>query len=61
MVETEHYGPVLYGTSPLQSHRTPARVRFMGRPVGYDNDDVFRRLLGLTRDQMIAYREANVI
>ncbi len=61
MVDTEHYGPVLYGTSPLQSHRTPARVRFLGRPVGYDNDDVYRRLIGLTRDDMISLRENNVI
>ncbi|MCZ6700186.1 MAG: CoA transferase, partial [bacterium] len=61
MVDTEHYGPVLYGTSPLQSHRTPARVRFLGRPVGYDNDDVYRRLAGLTRDDMISLRENNVI
>jgi crotonobetainyl-CoA:carnitine CoA-transferase CaiB-like acyl-CoA transferase len=61
MVDTEHYGPILYGTSPLQSHRTPARVRFMGRPVGYDNDDVYRRLCGLTTSALISLREANVI
>lgn len=61
MVDTEHYGKVLYGTSPLQSHHTPARVRFLGRPVGYDNDDVYRRLLGFNTKKLISLREANVI
>jgi crotonobetainyl-CoA:carnitine CoA-transferase CaiB-like acyl-CoA transferase len=61
IAETEHYGKVLYATSPLQSHRTPARVRFLGRPAGYDNEDVYRRLVGLSRDELAVLRRQNVI
>lgn len=44
------YGPLLMATSPLLAEKIPARLKWVGRPVGYDNEDVFRRLLGFTRE-----------
>jgi len=31
---------------------TPGRVKWIGRPTGQDNDDVYRRLLGFTKADM---------
>ena len=44
------YGPVLVATSPMLSEKIPARLKWIGRPFGYDNEDVYRRLLGFTRE-----------
>jgi hypothetical protein len=33
-------------------HRTPGRVKDLGRPVGYDNSDVYRKLLGFDTDKL---------
>lgn len=44
------YGPLLVGSSPMLAEKIPARLKWIGRPVGYDNEDVYRRLLGFTRE-----------
>jgi crotonobetainyl-CoA:carnitine CoA-transferase CaiB-like acyl-CoA transferase len=44
------YGKVLVGSSPHLAEKIPARLKWIGRPVGYDNEEVYRRLLGFTRD-----------
>ncbi|RLI78077.1 hypothetical protein DRP07_11450 [Archaeoglobales archaeon] len=47
-VYDEHYGRVLIANSPLaHQHRTPARVKWLGRPLGLDNGEIFTRYLGL--------------
>ncbi|MBI4591008.1 MAG: CoA transferase [Candidatus Rokubacteria bacterium] len=43
------YGKVLVASSPNLAEKVPARLKWVGRPVGYDNDEVYRRLLGFTR------------
>ncbi len=59
--ESPHYGKVLYGTTPFLQHRTPGRLKWLGRPTGYDNQDVYRRLLGFTTDDFTRLQKANVI
>ncbi|MFQ5340030.1 MAG: CaiB/BaiF CoA transferase family protein [Anaerolineae bacterium] len=59
--ETQHYGKVLFGTPPNQMYKTPARVKMLGRPAGYDNEDVYKRLVGLTAEELRNLKAANVI
>src|SRR6266511_2450213 len=46
------YGEVVYAGSAFKGQKTPGRVKWLGRPVGYDNEAVYRRLLGFTRDDL---------
>lgn len=47
-VYDEHYGRVLVANSPLaHQHRTPARIKWVGRPLGLDNGEIFAKYLGL--------------
>lgn len=55
------YGPVLVGTSPMLAEKTPARLKWLGRPVGYDNEEVYRRLLGLTREELEQLAQQGVL
>lgn len=55
------YGEILYGTSPLLQHRCPARLRWLGRPVGYDNQTVYKLLLGLSRNDLKALQQEGII
>ncbi|MFQ5830378.1 MAG: CaiB/BaiF CoA transferase family protein [Candidatus Methylomirabilia bacterium] len=55
------YGKVLVGTSPQFAEKIPARLKWLGRPVGYDNDDVYRRLLGFTREDFSRLAKQRVI
>ncbi len=55
------YGPVLVGTSPMLAEKTPARLKWLGRPIGYDNEEVYRRLLGFTREELERLAKQGVI
>jgi len=59
--ESPHYGKILYGTTPYLQEKTPGRLKWLGRPTGYDNQDVFRRLLGFTHDDFERLQKAHVI
>jgi len=59
--ESPHYGKILYGTTPYLQEKTPGRLKWMGRPTGYDNQDVYRRLLGFTSDDFARLQKAHVI
>ena len=61
MTDSPHYGKILYGTTPFLQHRTPGRLKWLGRPVGYDNQDVYRRLLGFTTADFTRLKEAGVL
>jgi crotonobetainyl-CoA:carnitine CoA-transferase CaiB-like acyl-CoA transferase len=46
-IEDEQYGTILYSESTnAYQHRTPARVKSLGRPLGHDNGEVYKRYLG---------------
>lgn len=59
--ESPHYGKILHGTTPFIQEKTPGRLKWLGRPVGYDNEDVYRRLLGFTRDDLTRLKKQGVI
>ncbi len=59
--ESPHYGNILYGTTPFVQEKTPGRLKWLGRPIGYDNEDVYRRLLGFTREDFARLKETGVI
>jgi crotonobetainyl-CoA:carnitine CoA-transferase CaiB-like acyl-CoA transferase len=61
VTESPHYGKILYGTTPFLQHKTPGRLKWLGRPTGYDNEDVYRRLLGFNRDDFKRLKQAKVI
>jgi succinyl-CoA---D-citramalate CoA-transferase len=46
------YGNVLHAGSVFKGEKTPGRVKWLGRPAGYDNEDVYRGLLGCTKDDL---------
>jgi len=59
--ESPHYGKILYGTTPFLQHKTPGRLKWLGRPTGYDNQDVYRRLLGFNRDDFARLKQAKIV
>src|SRR5437660_916402 len=59
--DSPHYGKILYGTTPFLQQKTPGRLKWLGRPTGYDNGDVYRRLLGLNREDFTRLKQAKVI
>ena len=47
-MDDENYGPLLVCRDPLSyQHRTPARTKCLRRPLGKDNEAIYRRYLGL--------------
>jgi len=40
---------------------TPGRIKWIGRTVGQDNEDVFRRLAGLNRESLTTLRKGGII
>lgn len=61
MLDDAEYGQVLIGASSFIGQKTPGRIKWVGRPVGKDTDDVLRRLAGLNRDDLSKLREGGVI
>ncbi len=55
------YGKLLVGSSPNLAEKIPARLKWIGRPVGHDNEEVYRRLLGLTREDFERLGKQGVI
>jgi crotonobetainyl-CoA:carnitine CoA-transferase CaiB-like acyl-CoA transferase len=51
-IDDRLYGKVLHAGSTFKGEKTPGRVKWLGRPAGYDNEDVYRRLLGFTKDDL---------
>lgn len=63
MVELEHpvVGKVKAVGSPLKLSETPGRVTRIGHPPGYDNEGVYGRILGYSKDELLKLREEGVI
>jgi formyl-CoA transferase len=60
-VETDGYGPVtMQGVFPRLSN-TPGQVRWPGRALGADTDDVLRDVLKLPAERLARLRDAGVI
>jgi crotonobetainyl-CoA:carnitine CoA-transferase CaiB-like acyl-CoA transferase len=55
------YGPVVEEGIVPKLSETPGRIKWAGKAVGFDNEYVFRRFLGLTTEQIKGLKERNVI
>jgi crotonobetainyl-CoA:carnitine CoA-transferase CaiB-like acyl-CoA transferase len=56
-----NYGKVLLGASSFIGMNTPGRIKWIGRTVGQDNEDVYRRLAGLDREGLGKMKKGGVI
>ncbi|MCU0587479.1 MAG: CoA transferase [Syntrophobacteraceae bacterium] len=55
------YGEVLEeGIVPKMSE-TPGRIKWVGKPVGFDNEYVLKRFLGMKTDRIKGLKERNII
>ena len=62
IVDDENYGPLLVCREPLAyQHRTPARTKWLGRPLGKDNEEIYRRYLGLGPQQVLDLHAKGVV
>ncbi len=59
-VEDDELGPMLMHNVMWRMSRTPGRIRFTGRALGADTDEVLTDL-GCTADELIELREKGVI
>jgi crotonobetainyl-CoA:carnitine CoA-transferase CaiB-like acyl-CoA transferase len=62
LFEDEHYGKLLVANEPLaHQHRAPARIKWLGRPVGWDNPMIYARLLGIGQDGLEQLKKEGVV
>jgi crotonobetainyl-CoA:carnitine CoA-transferase CaiB-like acyl-CoA transferase len=55
------YGEVVEeGIVPKMSE-TPGRIKWVGKPVGFDNEFILKRFLGMRTDRIKGLKERNVI
>ncbi len=55
------YGDLLLAAPPWKMSGTPPRIRSACRPPGADNEDVYRGLIGLSREEFVSLSERRVI
>jgi crotonobetainyl-CoA:carnitine CoA-transferase CaiB-like acyl-CoA transferase len=60
-VEDEDLGPLKMQNLPFQLAKTPGRIRFSGRGLGQDNDDIYAARVGLDPERVAQLREKGVI
>jgi crotonobetainyl-CoA:carnitine CoA-transferase CaiB-like acyl-CoA transferase len=60
-VEDEDLGPLRMQNVMFRMLSTPGRIRFTGRGLGEDNEDIYCGELGLSRDQLKQLNEERVI
>jgi crotonobetainyl-CoA:carnitine CoA-transferase CaiB-like acyl-CoA transferase len=61
-IEDEHYGTLLYATSTNSFQmRTPARVKWLGRPLGKDNGEIYQKYLGIGPRMQEVLKEKGVL
>ena len=60
-IDDRLYGKVLYGTTPALGDKCPGRLKWIGRPLGYDNNDVYLKLLGLGPGEVAALKKRGVV
>ena len=55
------YGKIVYSPPSQLAQKAPPRVKWLGRPTGYDNEEVYRRIFGLKRDDLASLKKKGVI
>ncbi|MGQ9695342.1 MAG: CaiB/BaiF CoA transferase family protein [Thermodesulfobacteriota bacterium] len=57
----EMYGEIILAGPSAQLSKTPARTKWIARPVGYHNRIVLKKFLGLTEEEIAALEKDRVI
>jgi crotonobetainyl-CoA:carnitine CoA-transferase CaiB-like acyl-CoA transferase len=61
-IDSDQYGTVMYAVSPNSYQmRTPHRVKWVGRPLGKDNYEMYMRYLGMGQTKVNELKEKGVI
>jgi crotonobetainyl-CoA:carnitine CoA-transferase CaiB-like acyl-CoA transferase len=60
-IDDRLYGKVLYGTTPFVAYKAPGRLKWIGRPLGYDNEEVYLKLLGIGPAEVGALKKRGVV
>jgi len=55
------YGKVLFGTTPFLQQKAPGRIKWIGRPLGYDNEEVYKKLLNFGHEDLARLHKQRVI
>lgn len=62
VLEDEEYGTLMYSESTTAYQmRTPGRVKWLGRPLGKDNAEVFMKYIGLGQSELRELKEQGVV
>jgi crotonobetainyl-CoA:carnitine CoA-transferase CaiB-like acyl-CoA transferase len=61
-IDSDQYGTILYSASPNSfQYRTPHRVKWIGRPLGKDNYEMYMKYLGMGQTEVNALKEKGVV
>lgn len=60
-VKDEMYGRGIFPGPPVMLHKTPGKIRWLTKPVGYHNRYIFKKLLGLSEKEIEDLEKKNVI
>jgi crotonobetainyl-CoA:carnitine CoA-transferase CaiB-like acyl-CoA transferase len=55
------YGPMVQHCYPPRMSETPSRLKWSSRPLGFDNEYVFTKILGLPQDEVRSLQDEGVI
>lgn len=60
-VKDEIYGKGIFPLSPVIFHKTPGKIKWLTRPIGYHNRYILKKLLGLSKKEIEKLEKEGVI
>jgi crotonobetainyl-CoA:carnitine CoA-transferase CaiB-like acyl-CoA transferase len=61
VIDDTLYGKVLHAPPPQLAQKAPPRLKWIGRPTGYDNEEIYRRIFGFKKDDIDGLKKRGVI
>jgi len=55
------YGEVVVAQAQHKMTETPIRTKWVCRPVGYDNEDIYRKFMGFGPSELKKLKKAQII
>lgn len=55
------YGKVLHAPAPQTAQKAPPRVKWIGRPAGIDNEEIYRKMFGVKKQDIEDLKKKGVI
>ncbi len=59
--DIEHLGEVVVAQAQHKMTETPARTKWVCRPVGYDNEHIYLKYLGIGQSRLSSLKKAGII